>query len=476
MTLLVCENAISFREQLRTAYYLSGLEEKAYEAKNFIIIYDNINYLAKINTDTLFLASSNYGKLFNISQKPDPFLLLAATSAQTAVKGTSKRKHFDAMRGIGFQELPIPVPLLKRIKDVESALLEEKNAYKIDPQTEPKTSDSRHDALDTLVPHTTTHSQMKNEAEIQKNTNRHQSDTGFKNIGLISPATPISSELVLAPIRINDLEAQLLLNWYSEKIPTLYSKSYIAISKLIEKCESGYSPIWLGYVTKNMTVNISQAIQKQDFVAISNYLFGLAIFYVDPNSLLRPRVMILHASVLDEKNEKLIKDFISGVIDYVWRNVNCDEIRVELNHFQQEDGKLSAYAALKNIYIENKLKWKNIINNTAESRGEALGSIRPENAVFSNPNGIDCKNPILSFKHTAVLCIGDGTAKIKKTEKTDVIGIFSICSYLEAIKSYCKQANLVKPEFSLLGTIKTAFIKSLLEASEKYFTSVFLYF
>ena len=86
---MVVESAISFREQLKTAYYLSNQTEKFKASDQFPIYYNGINYLAKINIDTSFLAMSEYCKLFNISKKSDPFLVSAANSYPMA-KGNSK--------------------------------------------------------------------------------------------------------------------------------------------------------------------------------------------------------------------------------------------------------------------------------------------------------------------------------------------------------------------------------------------------
>ncbi len=86
---MVVESAVGFREQLMTAYYLAGQEEKHHEAGRLPIYYNGANYLTKVCNDTAFLADSEYAKLFNISKKSDPFLVAAAVPS-AAVRGVSK--------------------------------------------------------------------------------------------------------------------------------------------------------------------------------------------------------------------------------------------------------------------------------------------------------------------------------------------------------------------------------------------------
>ena len=89
ISLLVVESAAIYREQLRSAYYLAGNEEKMQEAAHLPIMFQGINYLAKMKLDTAFLPQSPLSRLFNFSRAPDPFLISAAT-AYALSKGLSK--------------------------------------------------------------------------------------------------------------------------------------------------------------------------------------------------------------------------------------------------------------------------------------------------------------------------------------------------------------------------------------------------
>ena len=88
-SLAVIENSVGFREQLKSMYYLSGAEDKMPQAEKFPIMFNGINYLLKMKSDTAFLASSEFSKWFNFSKKTDPFLVTPATPYVVS-KGASK--------------------------------------------------------------------------------------------------------------------------------------------------------------------------------------------------------------------------------------------------------------------------------------------------------------------------------------------------------------------------------------------------
>ena len=92
-SLSVVECALRFREQLRSIYYLSGVEDKIAQVDRVPIMHNGVNYLIKMKSDTNFLASSEVAKWFNFSHKSDPFLVTPATPYVVA-KGASKYESY----------------------------------------------------------------------------------------------------------------------------------------------------------------------------------------------------------------------------------------------------------------------------------------------------------------------------------------------------------------------------------------------
>jgi hypothetical protein len=88
-SLAVVEHSLGFREQLKSIYYLAGGEDRIPLAEKSPIMFNGANYLIKMKTDTVFLATSEFARWFNFSQKSDPFLVTPATPYVVA-KGASK--------------------------------------------------------------------------------------------------------------------------------------------------------------------------------------------------------------------------------------------------------------------------------------------------------------------------------------------------------------------------------------------------
>jgi hypothetical protein len=84
-SLAVVEDTIKLRYQIKSTYQLVGC------IKDFTtpIVYGGKNYLMEMKTDTQFLYKSRLAQMFNFSNKPDPFLLTAATPYPIS-KGASK--------------------------------------------------------------------------------------------------------------------------------------------------------------------------------------------------------------------------------------------------------------------------------------------------------------------------------------------------------------------------------------------------
>lgn len=93
MTLNIVESAIKFREQIKAGHYLAGDEEKSEAASYFPILYKGTDYLLQMKTDCNFLASTEIGKIYNLSVKNDPFLL-GASVPHVSCKGNSKYIYY----------------------------------------------------------------------------------------------------------------------------------------------------------------------------------------------------------------------------------------------------------------------------------------------------------------------------------------------------------------------------------------------
>ena len=85
---------------------------------------------------------------------------------------------------------------------------------------------------------------------------------------------------------------------------------------------------------------------------------GLACINVDQSLNSGYRAFIRHVSVI--RNE-LFPQAMKLVIDFIWRRIYCDHIRLELFHLKDpETGKMYVDPAIKKTLAEAKFKWKNL--------------------------------------------------------------------------------------------------------------------
>ena len=91
-------------------------------------------------------------------------------------------------------------------------------------------------------------------------------------------------------------------------------------------------------------------------------------------------------SVPERNREKSgLNDFLKELIEYIWENVNCEEIRVGISHIEQEKDKYSPYMPLKSAYQGLNFKWKTLTNGEDGKRILILGLSRPNTIIFNNP-------------------------------------------------------------------------------------------
>jgi hypothetical protein len=172
----------------------------------------------------------------------------------------------------------------------------------------------------------------------------------------------------LRTLGISEAEVSTFLEQYEPMVPAKILESYLVLPKLLEKSLSGYEPYWLCF---NETDHVNYSAIK-----------GLVVFHTDPESKLKQRVNILHASVTAEEE---LNDFLKEVVEYIWSNVNCQEIRVGISNIDKVGEKLVPYEPLKEAYQKLQFRWKTLTNDENGNRILVLGINRPTNKPFLNP-------------------------------------------------------------------------------------------
>mmetsp|Transcript_31809 Transcript_31809/g.31100 ORF Transcript_31809/g.31100 Transcript_31809/m.31100 type:complete len:122 (+) Transcript_31809:846-1211(+) len=116
----------------------------------------------------------------------------------------------------------------------------------------------------------------------------------------------------------------------------------------------------------------------------NNHVMGVALFNIDHTAQNEQRAFIRHISVTDIK---YISKAVDQVVKFIWENVECQNIRVQLWHVKdQEKDSMSLDPNIKTAYYSIGFKWKTLTNDPATGkRAQIMQLNRPnrnQNAWF----------------------------------------------------------------------------------------------
>ena len=82
---------------------------------------------------------------------------------------------------------------------------------------------------------------------------------------------------------------------------------------------------------------------------------GLACVHIDPTHAQGHRAFLRHISVI---RTELLPQALSLIVDFIWRRIDCDHIRLEQYHVKDPaTQKLAAEANLKDALKAAKFRW-----------------------------------------------------------------------------------------------------------------------
>ena len=380
LSLNAVECIVIWREQMLFAYNQSTPNNRG-PSPAIPFLWGDINYLAKMKTDTDFLKDHALSKWFNFSEKNDPFLVIpscahSGVGLKGLKKGRSKKQSKSKLlQNDNKYEVPLDNSLMQRIKASEVVLEKESGDTPSDASMSPNTNKDKP-------------SPMKNSTIGDENMdpNQSQEDDGPKRESLFdlrkkknndskkslesttpkqasskqTPAiiaktepTPIKEEAeveeeetfeyTLKPLGLSESDAVSYLESYLPKLDENLQKSFAPPEELFQKSMKDNNPQWYGLHNKGSK-------EKVDGVFIYTFDFNF------------DRVNILHLSTV---NKKGMETAISTVLAHIWAKECCHDIRIGLYHFEvDKDGKSTKAVdpELKDALKKNKMRWKNILN------------------------------------------------------------------------------------------------------------------
>ena len=115
------------------------------------------------------------------------------------------------------------------------------------------------------------------------------------------------------------------------------------------------------------------------YVAITfeDKIHGLACIGYDKSLPGSHRCYIRHLStIMADQLEKAL----SAVVEFVFGNIPCDHVRVEINHFKDNNGNLKVDNSVKSVFTSLGFRWKTLNN-------DPLTGKRSQVMQLDNPKG-----------------------------------------------------------------------------------------
>ena len=136
---------------------------------------------------------------------------------------------------------------------------------------------------------------------------------------------------------------------------------------LVQNAMANYDPHFLFLVTNNSSKPIMERVKglvvfSQDTTVKSEPIVNTEDALMD---IKRETKVLLHQlSAVDEELQEEIMDI---GLDFIWKTMHCQAIRVQLHHYEQLDEasgamKLKGNEALKNFYKKRVFRWKTLKN------------------------------------------------------------------------------------------------------------------
>eukprot|EP00347_Sterkiella_histriomuscorum_P021246 403334687 len=167
----------------------------------------------------------------------------------------------------------------------------------------------------------------------------------------------------LEPLGLKESEFPLMMKNYMSTLDVRMLQSFYDCDLLVQKQDNGYERHYLKLINEK-----------------TNQQEGIAIFNIDHTMQNEQRAFIRHVST---KNFSYLQQALTQVMDYIWKYVDCSNIRVEIYHQKDEaSGKIQADPDIKNAFTKCGFKWKTLSNDPVTGkRAQVMQANRPPNGI-----------------------------------------------------------------------------------------------
>ncbi|KAL4464045.1 hypothetical protein ABPG74_005982 [Tetrahymena malaccensis] len=118
---------------------------------------------------------------------------------------------------------------------------------------------------------------------------------------------------------------------------------------------------------------------------------GMA-YYFNESSQQSRRITLMHVSAVDQKN---LDQFLNQIIQYIFKNDSCDEIRFCIYHHENEEGNMQVHKEIQTIFTSKGFKWKQVNNDKYTHQRTTILALR-------RPADIPSTHKLKQFDHIVV--------------------------------------------------------------------------
>ncbi|KAL4510652.1 hypothetical protein ABPG72_004806 [Tetrahymena utriculariae] len=124
---------------------------------------------------------------------------------------------------------------------------------------------------------------------------------------------------------------------------------------------------------------------------INGKIKGIA-YYFNESSHQSRRITLMHVSAVDQNN---LDQFLNQIIQYIFKNDSCDEIRFCIYHHENEEGNMQVHKEIQTIFTSKGFKWKQVNNDKYTHQRTTILALR-------RPANIPSTHKLKQFDHIVV--------------------------------------------------------------------------
>lgn len=177
-----------------------------------------------------------------------------------------------------------------------------------------------------------------------------------------------STSGIIRPIEVYEDEIAKYVEKYIELLDHNMKHSFISQPQdLLLRANNGQDPLWFDLYDQPTSSN----------------KVGMAVTHIDNTYFAQRRLVILHFSTNDRTK---YGESLQKFVEFIWKNEECDEIKISLYYIEDEQNNLGADKQLQEFIKGLGFRWKQLVNDKVTGK-------RYIDYLLKRPEGMQCEIP-----------------------------------------------------------------------------------